>query len=819
MDSRSAIERLAEELGSLYAAAGKPPLSAVARRAVTATSSQRLNTSSISEWLNGKSVPARQQELTLLVQALESWNDSSETLSTRSYRAGKSAHFERLRRAAQSEKREKHSSANSTLSRIPLSAALENPYALEVHKPIVVAGAPAGLPAYIPRTHDATLQSAVLSQKTQLIVLVGGSSTGKTRAAYEALKKLPSGWNFYHPLAPSKAEALISYLEGGGNLGKTVIWLNELQDYLTPTGLGERAAASLRVALSGSSETLFIGTMWPIYWRKIMAPSPSIEDHYGQARALLSGVAHRVDITPDFPASTLEEQARLDGRIRIAADLSGGRITQYLAAGPALLEFFKDSRDISPNAWAVLSAAMDWSAMSGSSTVAPEFLRSAAPGYLTDEEWGAAGEAWFADATDLLGQQLKGATSPLARLRSRKEHAGEYTYKLADYLIQHAQQERKKSPAPESYWRAVGKLDDGPDLSYYIIWAAEDRGKDALAAKLWEPRAECGDPVAIASLLRNPSVDPKMARQLLRQAMDDLDFSNPEEVGFMITQLQEVAHHEEWVGELAEEISKNISSLNTGPSFECAVILDVLEDFDFSHAVSEFSAQLAEEWVDSDSDDSSNTLFLIETLAHANSKQARDSSIVIARKFSASKERSIGDLAFLAAAMRQADSRFSQDILRRIEARASEVDVRDLLKLSPLTENLKSAELTRLAFDLLQKAAVAVEDLVVDSSYAPLEIIQSFQEAGLLDAAERLSARFSLEYDPGISGAAGHTVAKFMEVACPEHYLAYCRRMAVSGPILPLGDSERLVESLREIEGLADIYLRRVEDFLAAERI
>ncbi|MFF3067168.1 hypothetical protein [Kitasatospora sp. NPDC057936] len=699
-----------------------------------------------------------------------------------------------------------------------MKMALDSPYALEVHKPIVIDGAPAGLPAYMARAHDGALRSALLGKNPQLIVLVGGSSTGKTRAAYEAIKELPQGWSFYHPIAPSKPEALLAFLEGGARPEKTVVWLNELQDYLFPPIMGERVAASLRVALSRKSETLFIGTMWPIYWREVMTQASPAEDRFSQSRALLSGMTHRIDITPDFPNSMLEEHARLDSRVRIAVDLSNGRVTQYLAAGPALLEFFKDSREVSPTAWAVLSTAMDWSAMSGLNTATPEFLRSAAPGYLTEEEWGATDAEWFSQATDLLGRQLKGATAPLARLRSQRGASGDFTYKLADYLIQHAQQERKRSPAPESYWRAVGRLDGDLSLPYDIIWAAEDRGKDALAARLWEPLAVCGDPVAITSLLRNPTANPKVVRELLDRAIEELDYSNPEDIGFMICQLQEVADHEELVSELAGFISQCIPSLGAGPAFECAVILETLGDWGFHDAVSEFSMTLAEEWVYSDSEDPSSALYLIETLVCANSKQALDSSSVIARKFLARKGASIGDLAFLGAVVKHRDSQLFEDVLQRIQAQTGEVEVRDLLKLRPLTGNLMSMGLGHLALDLLGKAATLVADLVIDSSYAPLEMISSFREAGLLDAAEKLSERFSREYDPVISGAAGHVAVKFKELASPEHYRVYCCRMAESGPILPLGESEQLVASLREMEGMAGIYLARVDEFLAMER-
>src|SRR5215469_11403037 len=58
------------------------------------------------------------------------------------------------------------------------------------------------LPTYVPRPHDdllrAVLDSAVASSR--LVVVRGGSSTGKTRAAYQAVAHVLSDWQLDYPL-------------------------------------------------------------------------------------------------------------------------------------------------------------------------------------------------------------------------------------------------------------------------------------------------------------------------------------------------------------------------------------------------------------------------------------------------------------------------------------------------------------------------------------------------------------------------------------------------------------------------------------------
>ncbi len=114
-----------------------------------------------------------------------------------------------------------------------------DPFALEVHRPVQPEdpqpGLPA-LPAYVPREHDTALGSvaqAAAEGGSGIAVLVGGSSTGKTRACWEALQLLrdrPEKWRLWHPIDPTRPDAALRELPGIGP--RTVVWLNEAQFYL-----------------------------------------------------------------------------------------------------------------------------------------------------------------------------------------------------------------------------------------------------------------------------------------------------------------------------------------------------------------------------------------------------------------------------------------------------------------------------------------------------------------------------------------------------------------------------------------------------------
>ena len=83
---------------------------------------------------------------------------------------------------------------------------------------------------------------AAAEGRSTIAVLVGGSSTGKTRACWEALQLLrdrPGQWRLWHPIDLSRPDAALRDLPGIGP--RTVVWLNEAQFYLDSAAAAGRA--------------------------------------------------------------------------------------------------------------------------------------------------------------------------------------------------------------------------------------------------------------------------------------------------------------------------------------------------------------------------------------------------------------------------------------------------------------------------------------------------------------------------------------------------------------------------------------------------
>jgi len=391
-----------------------------------------------------------------------------------------------------------------------------DPFALEVHRPVEVAVRPGGpqlpvLPPYVPREHDRRLAEVVSRAEggnSLIAVLVGGSSTGKTRACWEAVHALPARWRLWHPIVPDRAEGFLAGLERVGP--RTVVWLNEAQFYLL-TGdplAGERVASGLRDLLRdpGRGPVLVLGTIWPRYWQELTTPpGPDGRDPHAHARVLLAGAGIEVPGTFTGPALTaLAAAARDDLRLAAAEKAGDGQVTQFLAGVPVLLERY---RTAPPVARAVIDAALDARALGHGPALPHALLEAAAPGYLTDQQWEEdAGEDWLEQALAYAAAPCHGVRGPLTRIRPRPGQPipSQPHYRLADYLEQTGRTGFLVGSAPASLWDALLAHARREDLSR-LAAEARVRGLYRYAFQLYVAAAEAGHTTALeqaADMLR-----------------------------------------------------------------------------------------------------------------------------------------------------------------------------------------------------------------------------------------------------------------------------------------------------------------------------
>jgi TPR repeat protein len=405
------------------------------------------------------------------------------------------------------------------------------PSELEVHRAIDVADhgeRPLLLPLYAPRAHDARLLEvidAVNGGISTIAILVGGPSTGKTRACWEAVQALTERWWLWHPVDPSRPHAAARDLERVGPF--TVVWLNEIQHYLLTANpaLGERIAAGFRTLLTdpGRSPVLVLGTIWREDWDVLTsAPIPRRPDPHAQARALLTGTDIAVpDSFTGLDLDALRDTAGGDARLRHAVEhATAGRITQHLAGVPELLQRY---RNAPPMARAIIHTAMDACRLGHPLPIPHALLAQAAPGYLTDHEWEESGEDWLEQALAYTAKPCRGTPGPVTRLRPRPgDHAAptQPYYRLAAYLEQTSRADRAGVFPPASFWNTVAAVVADPAVLLAIGSQAERRGRYNRAAQLYRRAVDGGDTIALITLaaLRARAGDLAGADALYRHA-------------------------------------------------------------------------------------------------------------------------------------------------------------------------------------------------------------------------------------------------------------------------------------------------------------
>ncbi|MFC8201677.1 hypothetical protein ACFUTV_40810 [Streptomyces sp. NPDC057298] len=445
----------------------------------------------VGHWLRVEQFPRQVDELLTLVRAvalqaervgLASESAVAKVLEVGAWRSAYRA--EAKRRATNSGLAIRAEQGRAVLERMRLGRPLgevTDPFALEVHHAIdsTVEGQ-SSLPAYVRRAHDDQLAKVVAqaaSGGSRIAVLVGDSSTGKTRACWEALRQLrqrEEPWRLWHPIDPTRADAMLADLPHLAPY--TVLWLNEAQLYLTP-GDGERVTAGLRTLLSDSrrAPVLVLATLWHSHWSKLTARAEP--DHSAQSRELLSG--HKITVPGAFTGpdlAALHDQAAASGDPRLmeaARRAADGEITQYLAGVPVLLDRYRDAPAATRG---LIHAAMDARRLGAGIYLPLSWLADAALGYLTHTQLSQTRSDWLTQALEYVTTPcngIPGLLSPLITAAPRNQRtrrtAGATTNQgphllLTDYLEQYGRQQRHEIIPPIDFWTSAADHAPRADL-------------------------------------------------------------------------------------------------------------------------------------------------------------------------------------------------------------------------------------------------------------------------------------------------------------------------------------------------------------------
>ncbi|CAM5746330.1 hypothetical protein ACIGPN_07580 [Streptomyces afghaniensis] len=393
------------------------------------------------------------------------------------------------------------SAASTGAVGIPVAEA--DPFGLEIHEAISVDGHAQGsaLPKYFRRPFDDALDAAAdqaRSGQSVIKVLLGDSSTGKSRAAYEAIQLLPKEWRLWHPAGQ---DDLLGSLHSVAPC--TVLWLNEINRYLLSGDAvrDEQVAGRLTELLRNPDRApvFVLGTAWYEHW-STMTTAPRNER--AQTKSLLARDWIRVPET--FSENELSaltaESGQTDDRMLLAARLAeSGHVIQYLAGGPAQLERYEMG---SPTARAVLEAAMDARRLGHGPDLPAAFLESVAPAYLTPLQRDLSPPDWFRQAVEYLSAPCRGVRGPLAPVPGLAvtDDQEPSHFRLSDFIELHARRHRRMVCPPSEFWSAGARCSAGAQDKVALSREALVRGRRADAESLAMAAAAEGEGGALFRL-------------------------------------------------------------------------------------------------------------------------------------------------------------------------------------------------------------------------------------------------------------------------------------------------------------------------------
>jgi hypothetical protein len=237
--------------------------------------------------------------------------------------------------------------------RMPAVRDITDPVRLGVHRAAPAAvpaevpggrdGAAEHVPAYVPRDVDGRLRELLAAGG--FVLLVGDSTAGKTRAAFEAMAAtLPR-----HVLVcPSSREAVSVAVTQAAQARRCVLWLDDLERFL---GSGGLTAAQLgRLIIGGGHRRVILATLRAVEEARLADAAADADDGVRDAlrdtRRVLDQ-ATTIRMARMFSPEELDRARARDWDPRVAEALGHSReygIAEYLAAGPELLQDWEDAR-------------------------------------------------------------------------------------------------------------------------------------------------------------------------------------------------------------------------------------------------------------------------------------------------------------------------------------------------------------------------------------------------------------------------------------------------------------------------------------------
>ncbi len=513
----------------------------------------RCSTTAISAWKKGERIPVSWAVMESFLTALE---------RAASVEQGK-LDREKWRRLFTRAQREPVSASGSHVATFLVRDA--DPLELKVHRARTTADGNA-VPAYIPRDVDSSVRTALarVSDDGGVILLVGASTAGKTRCAYEAMRAvLPDHLLIVPRHVTELPDAVTEAVRAAKAHTRCVLWLNDMEQFLGLGGLSLQDIRALRRA-----GTVLLGTMRS----RILADLPSNE---------LVRLAEQFEVPRLWSAPELERarehlRSRHDGRLRLALEQAEDfGVAETLAAGPQLWRELTSASVVEghPRGAALVWAAIDVALAGLVEPVSVELLTELHEAYLPGRNKQLIGPEPLDEALSWAGSPHDGGVTRLLVPEGEGVRA-------FDYLLDAHLRERGPSPEliPERIWDVVLARSPHRHQRFSIALAAHANDRMDVGRRALVPLAESDDVDAMRTLgLLHERSDKEEAVRWLRLAIDAGDVLALRLMGDLHFRNQDRRAANAWyrrAAEAGDEVSEsyyNEPRATSGPVPECLV--------------------------------------------------------------------------------------------------------------------------------------------------------------------------------------------------------------------------------------------------------
>jgi TPR repeat protein len=323
---------------------------------------------------------------------------------------------------------------------------VKNPIELGI-KPsaIGLGGAHLLVPPYVERTKDEELRKVL--QTEQFVMVVGDSTAGKSRSAFEMARELFPDRRL---VVPSRRDSLIALLRIDVDLRNTVIWLDDLEGYLGPDGLTVDVLE--RLLNAGDGSITILGTM-----RAAAHEQYASRANVTKPERKVLERARTVRIRQKLELGERERARKQFADPNLDAALDRFGLGEYLAAGPELVDRFENGSTTCPIGRAIVQASIDWRRVGMSRAIPMEVLKKLYSAYREEFSSLADDADTFENGLNWAGERIFATTA----LMSRQPDG----YLVFDYMLDYVERERR---------------DEIPRVTWEVALSAIDSASEAL---------------------------------------------------------------------------------------------------------------------------------------------------------------------------------------------------------------------------------------------------------------------------------------------------------------------------------------------------